>query len=187
MAELLRAREPLGGLAATGAGVSLTPRSGLGLATVIARKGAGPALKDRARLLYELELPDGPERASQGELAFIGVGPGLWLAVQDGGRDTLAGMLSRDLGGLASISDQASAYVVIRLSGPQARQTLAKRVAIDLHPRAFGPGDAAVTSFGLMNAVLWPVAEGYELAVSRSFAEDAWRGLVHDSAEFNAA
>lgn len=54
---------------------------------------------------------------------------------------------ARDLGqrlrGLASIFDQSGGRTVLRLSGPRARDVLAKGLPIDLHSRAFGPGSAA--------------------------------------------
>jgi sarcosine oxidase subunit gamma len=188
MAELLFPKDPLEAMAATGSAVRLAPRPGLGLATVVARKGMAAALKAQVLALHGFEPADGPRRAARGDIAFVGTGPGVWLATQEHGRDTLAAVLARDLEGLASVSDQSGGYAAVRVSGPRARDALAKRVMIDLHPRAFGQGDAAVTNFGLVNAVLVQVDDGpaYDLVVFRSFAEDVWRALLHDCAEFNA-
>ena len=57
---------------------------------------------------------------------------------------------------------------------------------IDLHPRAFGPGDAAVTSVAHVGVHLWQIdaAPTYELAVPRSLAAAFWHWLVESAAEF---
>ena len=89
-------------------------------------------------------------------------------------------------GGLAAVADQSDGRSVIRVGGPRAREALGKGVLIDLHPRAFGPGDAAVTTIAHIGAHFWQVddAPSYEFVVSRSFAADFWRWLVAAAAEF---
>ena len=57
---------------------------------------------------------------------------------------------------------------------------------IDLHPRAFRAGDAAVTTVAHIGAQIWQVDETptYELIVSRSFAAGFWEWLTDAAAEF---
>jgi len=43
------------------------------------------------------------------------------------------------------VVDLSSARVILELSGPAARDVLASCCALDLHPRAFGPGRCAQT------------------------------------------
>ncbi len=87
------------------------------------------------------------------------------------------------IGDLASISDQSDAYAILRLAGTQLRDTLAKIVAIDLHPRAFGPGAVASTMASQIGATLWRLeddADGspvFEIAVPRSLAQSFWHAL----------
>jgi heterotetrameric sarcosine oxidase gamma subunit len=87
---------------------------------------------------------------------------------------------------LASVSDQSDGRVVVRVSGPHARDMLAKGVMVDLHPRAFRPGDVAVTSVAYIGAHLWQLddTQTYELAVYRSFGVSFWRWLLEAGAEF---
>ena len=60
---------------------------------------------------------------------------------------------------------------------------------IDLDPRAFAPGDAAVTSIAHVGAHFWQLdaAPTYEFAVFRSYSAAFWEGLVEAAAEFGVA
>ena len=96
--------------------------------------------------------------------------------------------LRAELHGLASVSDQSDSHVLLRVAGVRARDALTKGIMIDLHPRAFGPGDAAATVFGHIPAHLWQLdaVPSYELAVSRSLAADFWHGIIHAAREHGA-
>jgi sarcosine oxidase subunit gamma len=172
------------------AGVSLALPGGLALVSVMLRKGQGEALDRRVREAYGLELPHRPRREAAGGIAFAWAGPGHWLVLEEG---TLGHALERrlrdELAGLASVSDQSDARTLIRVGGPRARDALAKGVMIDLHPRAFGPGDMAVTAVGHVGVQFWQIdgAPTYEFAVGRSFAADFWRWLIDAGAEFGVA
>ena len=125
---------------------SMTERTGLSLATVMARKGA-----DHAAIMAAACVP------------LVATGPGTWLALGDVGN-----RLAR----LASVSDQSGGYLIYRLAGPDARALLQKGTFIDLHPGAFGPGSSAVTVIAHIGVILWQVdaAPTYEIALFRSFA-----------------
>jgi sarcosine oxidase subunit gamma len=167
------------------------PCDDLGLATVIARKGQTAALTERIQSLFGISLPSAPKRVSAGKVAFIGTGPGQWLAVDHGGADpqAFAAKLTKDLAGLASTSDQSDARAVIRVSGPAARRALAKGLPVDLHPRIFGPGDSALTQIALIGAHIWQIDEAptYEIAVFRSLAGSFADWLIASAAEFGIA
>ena len=173
------------------AGVTLMPCDDLGLATVIARKGKTAALTERVQSLFGTALPTGPKRVAAGKLAFIGMGPGQWLAVEQGSADpqAFAADLTKDLAGLASTSDQSDARAVIRVSGPAARLALAKGLPVDLHPRVFGPGDSALTQIALIGAQIWQIDEAptYDIAVFRSLAGSFADWLIASAAEFGIA
>lgn len=169
------------------AGVTLTPRNDLALATVIARRGQHDRLAQRVRDTFGLDLPATPRRAEAGPTAFVWSGAGEWLACAEGIEPaTFEGRLRSELAGLASVSNQSDGRTIVRVSGPRARDMLAKGVMVDLHPRAFGPGDVAVTSIAYIGAHLWQLdaAPTYELAVYRSFGVSFWRWLIETGAEF---
>ena len=168
-------------------GVVIAERSRLGLATVAARKGQAGALTDAVAGAYGVAPPDGSRVAHGKAVSFVGYGPGQWLAVSEGlANEALARDLGQRLKGLASVSDQSGGRTVLRLSGPRAREVLAKGLPIDLHPRAFGPGSAATSTISLMGVQLWQVddAPSYDIAVFRSLSASFWRWLTASAAEF---
>lgn len=177
------------GAANGGPGVVLSERADLALAAVMVRKGASEALARRVRAVFGLDLPTTPRRATRGSLAFVWAGPGCWLAVTEGRDGTsLEELLRHDLSNLASISDQSDGRAVVRIAGGRARDVLAKGVPVDLNPRVFTAGDAAVTTVGHIAVHLWQLDETptYEFAVFRSYAAAFWRWLVDSAAEFGA-
>jgi len=183
-----------------GVGVIATDRDGLGLATVALRKGQRESLTQCVRERYGIELPQGPHRAAAritavngaaaAGIAFIGTGPEVWLATQEKGGNDFAKSLEREIGGMASVSDQSDGYAVLRLAGPKLRDTLAKLILIDVHPRVFKPGDVASTVAAHVGATLWRLPDGpdgapvFEIAVFRSLAASFWHALAESGAEF---
>jgi sarcosine oxidase subunit gamma len=151
--------------------IAIAPVTDYALATVMARGDRAEELTRRVREAFGLELPWGPHRAAAGATAFAWAGPGHWLAMA-AHTDAAAftSRLRQTLEGVASVSDQTDGRVMVRIGGPKVREVLAKGVPIDLHPRAFMPGDAAVTLCGHITVHIWQVdaIPTYELAVPRS-------------------
>jgi heterotetrameric sarcosine oxidase gamma subunit len=173
-----------------GAGVTLALRAGVALASVMVRKGRQDQLAQRMRDAFGLELPASPRRIRAGPIAFAWAGPGHWLAMAEGvAGDAFERRLRHDLAGLASACDQSDGRTLIRVGGTRARDALAKGVMIDLHPRAFGPGDAAVTDVAHISVHVWQLdaAPNYEFAVFRSLAAEFWCWIVESGAEFGVA
>jgi heterotetrameric sarcosine oxidase gamma subunit len=174
----------------TSCAVTACDRDGLGIATVLARRGMCDALAWRARELLRIELPAGPQRTSSDMIAIVGTGPGAWLAIQEQGGNAFAAMLGTTLGDLAAVSDQTDGYAVLRLCGPKVRDTLCKLIAIDLHPRSFRVGHAAVTVAGHIGITMWRVEDAsdgspvFDIAVFRSLAASLWSALNESAAEF---
>ena len=171
-------------------GVTLSLWPDLALASVIARKNQDAALAARVRALFNCDLPHRPQRVAGHGIAFLCTGPGQWLAMAQA-RDghALEEDLREKLGPAASVGDQSDGRLVIRVAGPQARAAIQKIVPVDLHPRAFGPGDAAVTLVSHIGVTLWQTDEtpAYAFAVPRSYAQAFWRGLQEAGAEFGVA
>ena len=170
-------------------GVVIQEIDGLGLVTVMVRKGRGAALASRMRESFGIELPPGPRLAFAEGIGFIGTGPGAWLAIRENAGNAFASSLRDAIGDFASVVDQSDGIAVVRVSGPKVRDALCKLFAIDLDDRAFQSDDAAVTPAGHIGAVLWRVQDlggssVFEIAVHRSFAADFWAHLVEAAAEF---
>jgi heterotetrameric sarcosine oxidase gamma subunit len=191
----LRPLSALAGLAVPGRygktggepGIVIEERVGLGLATLACHKGQAEALRAEVASGYGVDLP-GNSRVAQGsQVSFVGYGPGQWLAVSESlAHEALAHDLAHRLQGLASISDQSGGRTVLRLSGPRARDVLAKGLPIDLDPRAFPLGSAATSVILLMGVQLWQIDDtrSYDLAVFRSLSASFWRWLTASAAEF---
>ncbi|WP_254601796.1 sarcosine oxidase subunit gamma [Sphingomonas bacterium] len=150
--------------------LSISTRSGFSLATIMARKSSDPEALSRK---IGVPLPSGPRTSKAGSLMLIGTGPGVWLAFSDKPAIDSAEQLQARVGALASVSDQSSAYSVLRLAGHDARRLLQRGVAIDLHPSQFGPGQVATSMIAHIGVILWQVDDlpTYEIATFRSFAE----------------
>jgi heterotetrameric sarcosine oxidase gamma subunit len=191
----LKSASGIAGLAASGrygkldggAGVTISERIGLGLATVAARKGQARSLQDRVREAYGVDLPQTSRVVVGRDVSFVGYGPGQWLAVSETlASEAMARDLAERLKGLASMSDQSSGRTVIRVSGTRARDVLAKGLPIDLDPRVFPLGSAATSTISLMGVQLWQADDtrSYDIAVFRSLSESFWRWLAASAAEF---
>jgi len=133
---------------------------------------------------YGLPLAEAPRSHAVGDLTLIWTAPGQWLAV--GPDRGLAARLTAELGGIAAVSDQSDARAVVRLSGPRARDVLAKGCPIDLHGRAFAPGQVAMTAIGHINVMLRQIDDQptFEIALFRSMAGSFWSWLAASAGEF---
>jgi len=135
----------------------------LALATVIARKGRAGMLAERVQARSASRCRR-PKRAAAGKIAFIGTGPGQWLAIEEASADpqAFAARLATEFAGDASVSDQIGRRAVIAYQD-RAPHVLAKGLPVDLHPRAFGPGDAALSQVALIGAHLWQIERNADL------------------------
>lgn len=105
--------------------------------------------------------------------------PDQWLVVQADDDGTLFDWLADALGEAATLIDLSASHVAVRVSGPGARDALAKGVPIDLHPRATRPGDAASTIVAHMPVLLWQQdgTPTYDLLCARSLTGSFHRWL----------
>ena len=154
-----------------------------GVASLAAHLGAGDAVIAAARQQFGLDLPRTPGFSRAPGLRAIWAGPGRWLIVAEG---DVEANLAEQLGAHATVTDQTDARTVIHLSGPRAADTLAKGVGLDLHPRAFRPGMAALTLAADVPVLLWQedAAPTYALAIPRSYAGSVAAWLVASAVEY---
>jgi heterotetrameric sarcosine oxidase gamma subunit len=188
----LLSRSPLAGVIQPGhygqsgeAGLVVQERTGLQIVSLAARRGQDAALAAAVQTSWGLELPTTPRRVGDGRLAFIWSGRAQWLAIAEGVGDLELSLRDR-LGSLASLTDQSDGRLVLRLSGPRTRATLAKGLAIDLHPRAFTPGDTALTLAGHIGVQIWQLDDtpSYEIAVARGYVSSLLAWLIPAGEEF---
>lgn len=86
----------------------------------------------------------------------------------------------------AQVVDTSDNWFALALSGPRARDLLAKGCPIDLHPRVFGPGRCAQSVLSKAAMVLQQLDEIpiFRIYVRRSFADYTWRWLEDASREY---
>jgi methylglutamate dehydrogenase subunit D len=166
------------------AGVRVTPRDGLHLATIIGHRHRSAELDLVVSGLLGAGPPKTPRVVFDPDAALIWSGPDQWLLATQS--PVIMKQAWSKLAGVAALSDQSNARAVLRLWGPKIRDVLAKGCLIDLHPRAFRPGDAALTSIAHIGVHLWQLDERptYELAVFRSMATSFWAWFEASAGEF---
>ena len=127
----------------------------------------GVRLYDPAAAAPALRLPLEPNRVlADGGRTALWLGPDEWLVVGEGAADL------RLPDGAGSLVDLSANRVVLELRGPSARDVLAAGCALDLHPRAFGPGRCAQTLLARAAVILEQTSgePAYRIYVRPSFA-----------------
>jgi sarcosine oxidase subunit gamma len=133
---------------------------------MVAVRTADPAALER---LVGAPLP-GPNAWSGGErVTAIRLGPDEWLLTSPFLAPAELEAAARATG--ATGVDVSAQRTTIRLRGAHARDVLETGCAIDLHPRSFGVGSAAVTLLGQAGIVLLGLGPSdYRILVRSSFA-----------------
>jgi methylglutamate dehydrogenase subunit D len=144
---------------------------------------AGSARTDDAlrAQLQALGLPCLPRESGRvvcaGEARFYRLSPAryLWLAPTD----TLMQRTAQELDpATGSVTMLSSARVRLALEGPQARDVLARGIALDLHPAVFAVGHVAQTGLHHVPLLLERVGEQcFELQVPTTWAVSVWEWL----------
>ena len=173
----------------SGDGIAAIERLGLGLATVMLRRGKSFEFVQQVKRRFGIEPADAPMRYGHDRISFVGIGPGKWLAVFEAPTANFIEDLQLDFDGIASVADQSHAFGVLRLSGPALLATLEKGVQIDLSADAFPVGRAAATNIAHLGAHLWKVddAPTFDLAVARSIAGSFCHWLEASAAVYGLA
>lgn len=108
-------------------------------------------------------------------LTAVWAGPDDWFILGPANQaDPLERALRANLSGQSiAVTDVSSGYTVLSLSGPGARPALAQGCPLDLHPRAFGTGQAAGTHYFKASVWLWQADDQplFEVLVRRSFMD----------------
>lgn len=141
-----------------------------------------PGVLAALRRVLGLDLPVVPcTCVANDRIRIVWAGPDDWFVVgAPGTQAQIAADLRAALSGThCAVTDVSSGYCVVKLSGSSARDVLAQGCPLDLHPRAFAPGQAAGSHFFKASIHLWQVdpAPSFELLVRRSFAAYFWQVL----------
>jgi len=145
------------------------------------------AFLSAVRDAVEIDLPLAPNTSSETPpLSALWLSPDEWMLTCAGGSEVnVSGALSMALTGQhGAVVDVTDSRTVLRLSGPRAREILAKGCALDLHRRSFALGDVAQTMLAKAVVVLHQLADDgeeagpvFDIYVPRSFADYLWSWL----------
>lgn len=186
MPEALDRHSPLSVAQHAARGVRLAERSDLGKIDLRGDPSDRAFMTAVGRCLDVL-LPTEPNSSAQkGSITVLWLGPDQWLITCPAAdHPRHIGSLREALAGRAAITDVIDARVVIRLTGPNARDVLAKGCPLDLHPRVFLPGSCAQTLLAKA-AVLIHLTEddSFDVYVARSFAQYLWTWLEDAGLEY---
>lgn len=122
-----------------------------------------------------LDLPQQTSAAVvKGDIHAMTISPDQWLVSAPAAEEArLEGELREAVEGMfAAVTAVSDMHKIYRVSGSEARDLLAQGTSIDLHPRAFGPGQCARTVFAkTTGAVIHQVDEAptFDLYVESSF------------------
>ena len=135
-----------------------------------------PAFLSGVQAALVLALPTRAGSTSIGQaLTAVWAGPDDWFILGPANQAcALERALRANLSGQpVAVTDVSSGYTLLSLSGPGARPALAQGCPLDLHPRAFGPGQAAGTHYFKASVWLWQVDDQplFEVLVRRSFMD----------------
>ena len=141
-AESLVARGPLGGYTERFAASALTIGELVPVRQLSLRIDPDLPAAAAAEELIEVRLPSNGRSGSAGHTRVYWLGPDEWLLVGVADELALAEVLRPAGGAVVDVSGQRT---VIEISGPYAREVLAKGCALDLHPRVVSAGFAVPT------------------------------------------
>ncbi|MGE0718199.1 MAG: sarcosine oxidase subunit gamma [Alphaproteobacteria bacterium] len=150
---------------------------------------AGPEVASLVDVGLGLALPDAPNRVtSDGGRAAVWLGPDEWLLlVPRADVATTIARLEMALDGrhFAAV-DTSAARLGLAVSGAAARAVLAKGCSLDLHPRAFGPGECAQTALARVPVLIVQrdTAPTFWVFVRPSYAVFLARWLIDAATEY---
>ena len=138
-------------------------------------------------------LPTEPNTvADNGDLLALWLGPDEWhIVTPPAAHAPLSHALEAAFDGThVAVTDITGGQTVITVTGPRARDVLAKGCPLDLHPAVFKPAHCAQTLLAKANVIIRCLDNSppsFELIVRRSFAEYAAEWLQDAGVEYAVA
>ncbi|MEM7568122.1 MAG: sarcosine oxidase subunit gamma family protein [Pseudomonadota bacterium] len=184
-ATLIEPRSPLAHRAPIGAEDTVRLAE-IRLATLSILRGEADGLVGPVRDAFALDLPREACTAAQGDAAAcLWLGPDEWMLVSGTGEGDRHAALDDGITGHHQRVEVSDHYTLIELRGAKARPLLSKLVPLDMHARAFAPGEVKGTALGAAVTTLWCVADDvFRLTARRSYADYVWCLLAHSGREW---
>ena len=167
-------------------GVILAVIVGRDLVRVAPFAGQRKATSDILRALCKLVLPPVGKSSAKNGNVVAWAAMDAWLVMAPGtGRGELYGRLAKPLRSCAAVVDHTHGVTGIRVSGPKARDLLAKGCAVDLDPMLFAVGACAATQMEHTGVHLRRAGtDEYELLVPTSQVASFWHFFTEMALEF---
>ena len=118
--------------------------------------------------------------------SILWLGPDEWLIVGEEGLEVGAELAKAFSDRHVSVLDVSANRVIIELSGPGAREVLAKGCSLDLHPREFATDQCAQTLFAQVQIILEKTTDAptFRIYVRPSFSRYLADWLLNAVSEF---
>jgi sarcosine oxidase subunit gamma len=166
--------------------VAITTQA-IDIVQVMARRGGAERTSATLQALLGAPLPPPGKAVLAEAMSAVWIAPACWLVLAPpaSGR-SLADIMAAAAGAEASIVDQSDGKTCLAITGARARDVLAKVCRLDLHPRVFSPGHAAVTPIAHVNSVIVQsdVTPTFDLIVPSTLAQSFRHALEEAAAEF---
>jgi len=172
----------------------LTEKPFLGLLQL---RGAPAVIAEAVETTTGATLTNSPNTSTgRNGISLMPLGPDEWIVRTPAGegRDIFAAIDEALTGTHHQLVDVGAYYTTIEIAGARARDLLAKIAIVDLHPRAFGPGDGVASVFA--KAAGWLImtrgddvddGPAFELITRRSHADYLWCLLAESGREWGLA
>lgn len=138
-------------------------------------KPQDPAFVTAVEEVLGQALPLSPNTMSMGELRIYWLGPDEWQILCPLKRATslIDKLRSVTVDRHVGINDISAGQVVMNLSGPSVRDTLAAGCTLDFHPQVFEIGSCAQSGLSKTSVLIGRLdgSSQFEIVVRRSFAE----------------
>ena len=138
----LTARPPLDGYSQQFGDLDCTELTDTALVSIATPLGGEDALGAAVKQAFKVALPAVGQSTVSGTdgTRFLGLQPGQVFAMLASDSDRAAAIIADKLGDAGYYTDQSDSWVILQLSGLQARKALERICPIDLHTDAFAVG-----------------------------------------------
>ena len=174
----------LGGYDRSFGDLRLRERTDLALVSLAIPQGGDAAAKKAIKSAFKLALPDPSRSAASKTHRLIRTAPDQAMLVFDDTSANAEPAVRITLKGACYTTLQTDAWVVLSLSGPQARTVLERLCPLDLHDAAFPVDAAARTVMEHMGAMIVHVGPDSFLLLSASSSAGSFLHAVETSIRY---
>ncbi|WP_170984566.1 sarcosine oxidase subunit gamma [Rhodoligotrophos defluvii] len=167
-------------------GVVLSEGRGLVTVQLTAWPDTASAVAVKAGQVAQTAMPPSMRIGISGQTTVLQVGPERWWFVVPASSDLRQRLEAAFSAEEAVVTDLSHARTIVRITGPKARDLLARVVPIDLHPAVFPRDSIAQTimhGVGVLLHFSGSASDGdiFDLHIPGTFALSHWEWLVHQA------